>query len=339
MRKVWWHPLLWRARLIAPLLTAVVVAQAQSRHVQYYVCPVTLTDSTLSLPAIPPSGVRGVETVCEARVALDKVSQLSGTNPSYWELLLTGTDGRCVRVSLHIVDPPSGVADMGKQGRGRVLVGDDVIAQEDFYGFSTLPARYNSLSVRLNDAGELRVSGGGSHGRPLLTARLPEAGFAPDSVRLHTAGAAQVGMFAAGSTGIPSVAETTDHTLDGLRERFSQSSDPVEGFWRYFDRQNDPSYARPGGEYTLALVNNGQRGEYDIVLVDGARVYADKWRPMMLKGHLRATVFAGHYDLKWIDASFEPMTSDIHATIEEGALLTLSFPLYKTTLRFSKLPL
>ena len=317
----------------------VVAANAQSRHLQYYPCPVSLTDSTLALAVIPASGVSGAETVCEARVALSKVNQLSGTNPSYWELMLTGADRRTVTVSLHIIDPPSGVADMGKQGRVSIVEGNDVIAQKDFYEFITLPSRYNSLSVRMSDSGVLSVSGGGSHGNPLLTAQLPSGGFAPDSVKLHTVGDAKVAMFVAGCSGIPSEPPVTDYTLEGLRERFSRSSDPVEGFWRYFDRQNDPVYARPGGEYTLALVNNGMPGEYDIVLVDGARVYADKWRPMMLKGRLRATVFNGHYDLSWIDASFEPMTSDIHATIEDGALLTLSFPLYKTVIRFSKEPL
>lgn len=328
-------------RRLASILVAAVAltAVAESRHLHYYPCPAALADSTITLAVLPPSGVRGAETVCEARVALNKVSQLSGTNPSYWELILTDAEGRCVTVSLRIVDPPSGVADMGKQGRVSVAEGNDVIAQKDLYGFNTLPSRYNSLSVRMTDEGQLSVSGGGSHGAPLLTAKLPSGVFAPDSVRLRTVGDARVAMFVAGCSGIPSVPPVTDYTIGKLRERFSRSSDPVEGFWRYFDRQNDPAYARPGGEYTLALVNNGRRGEYDIVLVDGARVYADKWRPMMLKGQLRATVFNGHYDLSWIDASFEPMTSDIHATIEDGALLTLSFPLYKTTLRFSKLPL
>ena len=59
---------------------------------------------------------------------------------------------------------------------------------------------------------------------------------------------------------------------------------------------------------------------------------------MMLKGTLRRAAFIGHYDLKWIDATFRPIESDLHAILEEGSLLTLSFPLYKTTLRFAKLP-
>ena len=58
----------------------------------------------------------------------------------------------------------------------------------------------------------------------------------------------------------------------------------------------------------------------------------------MLKGRLRPGIFENHYSLEWIDAEFEPVTEDIHADISQGAILTLSFPLLKTTLRFSKMP-
>ncbi len=60
---------------------------------------------------------------------------------------------------------------------------------------------------------------------------------------------------------------------------------------------------------------------------------------MMLKGRLKPTIFVGHYDLEWIDSTFAPIDRDIHATITDGAILTLSFPLLKTTLRFSRMPL
>lgn len=59
---------------------------------------------------------------------------------------------------------------------------------------------------------------------------------------------------------------------------------------------------------------------------------------MMLKGRLRPTIFENHYTLEWIDSEFRTMTEDMHADIEQGAILTLSFPLLKTTLRFSKVP-
>ena len=60
---------------------------------------------------------------------------------------------------------------------------------------------------------------------------------------------------------------------------------------------------------------------------------------MMLKGRLKPTIFLDHYDLEWVDSTFERMNRDIHAQLTDGAILSLSFPLLKTTVRFSKMPL
>ena len=59
---------------------------------------------------------------------------------------------------------------------------------------------------------------------------------------------------------------------------------------------------------------------------------------MMVKGRLKPTVFIDHYDLEWTDATFETIDRDIHASVTDNAILTLSFPLLNTTFRFSKMP-
>ena len=43
--------------------------------------------------------------------------------------------------------------------------------------------------------------------------------------------------------------------------------------------------------------------------------------------------------LVWYDALGEIMTEDIDASIEQNAILTFRFPLYKTVIRFLKRPL
>ena len=111
-------------------------------------------------------------------------------------------------------------------------------------------------------------------------------------------------------------ATATTWSLEALDERFSQSTDPVEGYWRYLDRD----------------------GGYDIVYVGGARVMRSQWKPGMVKGHLRPTIFAGNYDLEWIDATLQPLgDEDAYATLEGGgAILTLNYPLYKSQVRYAR---
>ena len=56
----------------------------------------------------------------------------------------------------------------------------------------------------------------------------------------------------------------------------------------------------------------------------------------MLKGHIVKTMFSGNYDLNWIDATMEPIEGDTYATIENGVIITLYFPEYKSQVRFAK---
>ncbi|MDE6378334.1 MAG: hypothetical protein K2K72_06285, partial [Duncaniella sp.] len=266
---------------------------------------------------------------------LAKVAKTAAENPSYWGLSVVFAPEDTLALSLRFVEAPEGDPHGRKWGRVSVRRGDSLNYSTDFNTFEALRDRYNSLGFTLESTGRLTVSGGGSTLGPLFEL---DAGQVTEiaAVDLWSVGSATVSLFAAGCDAGEPAAAVTAHTIDELRERFAAGGDPLEGFWTYFDRQNDPAYARPGGRYTLALLRSADGEGYDLLLVDGAEVCADRWKPMMLKGRLRPTVFAGHYDLEWIDSTFRPVSRDIHATIENGSLLTLSFPLYRTTLRFAK---
>lgn len=116
------------------------------------------------------------------------------------------------------------------------------------------------------------------------------------------------------------------------------NANPVVGFWKYLDRDNDHMYARMGGEYNIAVTPN-ESGSFDIIYLGGARVNASEWKPGMIKGRLIPTIFTDHYDLNWYDASMRPIDRECSATIEQGAILRLDFPLLKTSIRYSKIPL
>ena len=130
------------------------------------------------------------------------------------------------------------------------------------------------------------------------------------------------------------VAATTLWTREALDEYFAASADPVEGYWKYLDRDMEDKWLRLGGRYTLAVVRSDDG--YDIIYIDGAQVKKSLWQEGMLKGHMTKTVFSGNYDATWIDATMEPIDKDVQATIENGVILTMNFPIYKSQVRFSK---
>ena len=75
---------------------------------------------------------------------------------------------------------------------------------------------------------------------------------------------------------------------------------------------------------------------YDLIYVQGAEVKKSLWQPGMLKGHITKTVFTDNYDAMWIDATMEPFDKDVYGSIENGIILKLDFPVYKSQVRFAK---
>ncbi len=127
-------------------------------------------------------------------------------------------------------------------------------------------------------------------------------------------------------------------TVDSLKEYVKASGDPMEALWTYLDRDMKPDMAYLGGEYRLATVAE-RPGVYSIVYLGGERDGQGIFRPLQLKGLLRATVFAGHYGLVWYDAAGRVLDKETSATVElDGLVLRLGFPLYGASVRFSKVP-
>ncbi len=127
---------------------------------------------------------------------------------------------------------------------------------------------------------------------------------------------------------------TATWTRDALDAYFAGSDDPVEGYWKYLDRDMQDDWLRLGGRYVLAVVRNGDG--YDLIYIDGAQVKKSMWQTGMFKGHMTKTIFGGNYDLTWIDATMEPIDEDAYATIENGVIMTMEFPIYKSQVRFVK---
>lgn len=124
----------------------------------------------------------------------------------------------------------------------------------------------------------------------------------------------------------------TGYEMDDVMRHLSLSGDPVEGIWRYLDRETDDNRARLGGNYSLIVVANGDG--YDMLYLDGARVNNQAWRKLMLKGKLLPTPFENHYDMVWYDSMMNRMDDETHATFSKEGILSLEFPLFRSSMRF-----
>lgn len=123
-------------------------------------------------------------------------------------------------------------------------------------------------------------------------------------------------------------------TREALNEYLANSIDPTEGYWKYLDRDMQDEWLRLGGRYTIAVVRADDG--YDLIYIDGSQVKKSQWQCGMVKGHMVKTLFSGNYDLTWIDATMEPIDKDAYATVENGVILTLYFPVFKSQVRFAK---
>lgn len=118
-----------------------------------------------------------------------------------------------------------------------------------------------------------------------------------------------------------------------LLDRLTRSADPLEGEWRMFTRNLDDAKLRVGGEYRLACVKEGSG--YKLIYIEGAKVNPGRWVPGMLKGELKPTGFRGVWYVVWYDASGEPLSRDVTASITEEGYLLINFPYHhsEVTLR------
>ena len=131
----------------------------------------------------------------------------------------------------------------------------------------------------------------------------------------------------------------TEWSLPKLNEYFrTHRLKKHEGFWQYLDRTNDERYAVPGGKYLLALVADNDGG-YDIIYCDGAVTMGREWMAGMRKATLTPTIFIDNYNLKWWNSEMDCLSDDTYAGFEQEAIMSLNFPLLKTVMRFSKVPM
>lgn len=208
----------------------------------------------------------------------------------------------------------------------------DVTARHSF----TVPSdvRREGLSLRLRlDAGASQAVLETGVAMPLLA--LPVGLQSGTRLGLYSETPADTLRRSISLTARPAPAYARFATVEQLRARLAESSDPTEAEWTPYDRATDPRrVTAPAGDFRLATLSDG-RGGYDIVYLGGATADA-RWQPLRIKGRLSPTGFIGQYDLYWLDADGMPMGRDCSALMTDAMLLDLRFPLYNSSMRFRR---
>ncbi len=292
----------------------------------------TMTDRTYLVDV----DTTAISLSLEARVALNKNDERVGYSKTSWSLVwnyVSPTD-------YYYATFRCGNTDFGdfldtrfvEIKAGRFLDGNDsVIATKRLTEGVDVNKGYNSFLMDWSN-GKIRIFVGSRELKHVVT------------IPMASAVNGRCGVMSLDSINISSmVVETkpdrklpllTTWTGKMLDDYFSRSSDKMEGYWIYLDRDNDEKLSRLGGRYTLATVRDGDG--YLILYVSGAKVNNSAWQEGMIKGRLKSTIFVNHYDLEWFDSQMLIIDKDVHADVIDDAILSLEFPLYKTNIRFSK---
>lgn len=114
------------------------------------------------------------------------------------------------------------------------------------------------------------------------------------------------------------------------------SASGIGGCWVYLDRDIDTKRASLGHKYQLAIVK-ADENTYQIVSIEPKAALKGVILPLQVKGWLRATNFSNNYDMVWYDTNGRELDDDNNAQVsDDGSILTLRFPVYKSQLRFRR---
>lgn len=205
------------------------------------------------------------------------------------------------------------------------------VSSAEFTGHVDLYGGANSLTFRQHD-GLVSVGAGGDRLMPGVTVPY---GYDITSATVAGSRRLKIEYVAVSSRPDRRRALMTGWTPDSLDAYLAQSHDPMEGYWKYLDRDMDARWARLGGFYRLACVRNADGG-YDLLYIDGAENRRGLWEPMMRKGRLVTTRFDRHYDLEWVTSRLDDAGPECSADFSDDQILTLNLPLHHAVIRFTR---
>lgn len=315
-------------RIIMMVLLALpVLTRANEPRRIYFDRLTTLCDTVIPLPACPSATEIGLEV----RYTTGRSKPSAGLASNYASLIWSDADTTAswratLRPGLSSTDEAVSTEFVNLS----VWRGDSLVLSRDFDNISAAGGLSFCADITTRSAtfaaGSALLSG--------LTAI--EGQFAPSGrVAIGSAGCIDIVLAVEEIKEDMAASLLTPYSPEQLAA-MTENSEPPQGIWQFLDRDTDSRRALAGGRYTLAVVRQPGGDAYDIIYISGAEVNSSAWIPGMKKGELRPTIFSNHYDLIWYDSQMRPIERDANASTEQGAILTLSFPALKSTLRFSR---
>lgn len=316
-------------RVFAVIILTLTVATASGELRRVYFDGVAaLTDSAVILPVLSE----------ETPQALEVRFKFEKPDDSLWLLWNVADMENFDAVSVH------GTKDNGEMfgRRSRLaIVYHQVVAGRDSAVVVTEPELDYPLNLREHAMAVETAADGVSllfgTGNPASLAMLPGAFDADKSFGLRADGSVKFSLVAGEwqSNNLPERynAVLNADEIAALLTAGRVSGSPA-GVWEYLDRDTNSRKAMSGGRYRLLIVDRGNW--FDIIYLGGAETNSNRWVAGQLKGRLIPTRFEGHYDLEWVDAEGRLIERDAHAGVDRDVILSLSFPLLSSTLRFSR---
>lgn len=250
-----------------------------------------------------------------------------------WGLEMTDADGIPLTIWFKTIDD---VRDPVGPTALKVVVSivDSIVAEialKDKLDWFTGPNSY-----RLEHSGALwRLSGGEREYAPIWEGELPGYRAVTAGWIAEPGALLDVDWIRLDNLDSPAATQSYLGNPDALKSYLDRSTDPLEGIWEMYDRSLDDDAVRYQGNYRLAIVA-APDGGYEVLYLSGAVANPSMWKPGMLKGYLRKTSFANVYDMEWIDASRNPLDTEIKAEYEQPGLLSVQLPALNSSFRLRR---
>ena len=255
-------------------------------------------------------------------------------NPA-WSLKVTETGADTLSIIFKTIDDyrdplgPMGLRVTAKAGN---TICRDTVLHDHINWFTD----WNSFSLS-HKGTDWKLMGGDRAHYPILNFSLPD--FRPETLRFSTDDGAllDVDWITLNSSSVQSIPTSDKAYLsdpDRLEDYLNRSLDSMEGIWQIFDHSFDDDYIRPGGNYRMAMIDNGNG--YDLIYLSGAVRNPGLWKPGKLKAHLTPDAFSGIYTVTWYDADGNSIASDIKGEVTDTGVITILFPYLNSTLRLRK---
>lgn len=332
--------------LLSMLLLAVKAGAVEP--VREFHTEITSLRDSVALFTLPDSSF--LSAAIEIRASVTKPSEKATIRSNGFAAVMNGTDGSAIEAWLIPTADDYDPISRKRQAAFRLIlrrpgVSDSVLVSKTISGCVAAADGFNTLGMEMDSGGNLTVYAGDR--KPEDIATVQEVRLRPVATGVKSRGTTALELIVIETVPDPGVALSTGKTPPEIAGIFNwRQPEGPEGIWHFLDRDTDNRSIRLGGEYTIAIVadeesasGNNVPKSYTIIYFDGARVENGSWKPGMKKGRLTATSFQNHYNLSWITADMQYLDTECNARLsDDKSIISLNFPIYGSTVRFSRQP-